>query len=301
MAYSLVWIEDSESRQATICRKGKKAPSTYTKSWKITGTTDDVVLHQEINTKLSAQYEYWQYPNKPDMKLRAEEYTVSYIGGDVWQLSVRYEKTGAEDGAEPLKRSRSFDTTGGQQHITQAAQGDIISTEGNTVTTASPEKRFPPSAPMMNGAIGVDSNGVNGVDIVCPQLQWQEQYDVPNVYVTTAYIKGIAATTGTVNNAAFRGFAKGEVLFLGCSGSQEWDDQKGRGPWSLTYRFAASSNVTNKTVGDITGIDKKGHEYLWVRYEDAVSSNSLIKKPKFVYVDKVYMDGDFSLLGIGTE
>jgi hypothetical protein len=58
--------------------------------------------------------------------------------------------------------------------------------------------------------------------------------------------------------------------------------------------------VTEQTIGDITGIVKNGHEYLWVRYEDAVSTNELVKKPKFVYVNKVYRDGNFSGLGIGT-
>lgn len=297
---NLTWIEDGDSRQATIVRKGKKATSSYVKSYKVFGTADDTVLHAAINSEISANGAYWQYPGVAGMQLRAEQYSVSYLGDDAWQVTISYEKGGAEDGTEPLKRARSFDTTGGTQHITQAAQGDIVGVSGNAVTTASPERRFPPSAPMMNGAIGVDSNGVNGVDIVSPQLQWQEQYDVPNTYVTSAYIRGLAGITGTVNNASFRGFAAGEVLFLGCSGNQEWDDQKGRGPWSLTYRFAASQNVTNKTIGDISGIDKKGHEYLWVRYEDGVSGADLIKKPKAVYVDKVYMDGDFSGLGIGT-
>jgi hypothetical protein len=152
----------------------------------------------------------------------------------------------------------------------------------------------------------VDSNGVNGVDIVSPQLQWQEQYDVPNAYVNATYVRGLAGITGTTNNAAFRGFAAGEVLFLGCSGSQEWDDQKGKGPWSLSYRFVASPNAGSGesapaiTIGSISGITKKGHDYLWVRYEDAVDSNTLIKKPKHVYVDRVYRESDFSLLGIGT-
>jgi hypothetical protein len=106
--------------------------------------------------------------------------------------------------------------------------------------------------------------------------------------------------TGTTNSAAFRGFEAGEVLFVGCSGNQEWDDQKGRGPWSLSYRFVASKNITGDTIGSITGIAKKGHEYLWVRYEDAVDSSSLIKKPKAVYVNKVYKESNFSSLGIGV-
>jgi hypothetical protein len=302
---ALTWIEDGDSRQATIVRKGKKATSSYTKSYKIFGTQDDTVLHAEINAEISAYGRYWQYPGVPSMQLMAEQYSVSYLGDDAWQVTISYSKDGAEDGTEPLKRARSFDTTGGTQHITQAAGGSVTVFRGSggssTVVTASSERRYPPgTAPDMSQAIGVDSNGVNGIDIVSPQLQWQESYDVPDVYVTNNYIRGVSALTGTVNNASFRGFAAGEVLFLGCSGSHEWDDEKGRGPWSLSYRFVASPNVTSQTIGSISGIEKKGHEYLWVRYEESTSGSDLIKKPKYVYVDKVYKDGDFSALGIGT-
>jgi hypothetical protein len=283
---SLVWVEDGDSRQATIVRRGRKAASSYAKSYKIFGTADDTVLHSAINAEVSANGRYWQYPGVPGVQLMAESYSVSYLGDEAWQLTINYEKTGADDEATaPLKRARSFDTTGGTQHKTQAEA----------------ESRFGNNAPDQQRAIGVDSNGVNGVDIVVPQLSWQESYDVPNSYVTSAWIRGVAGVTGTTNNAAFRGFEAGEVLFLGCSGSQEWDDQKGSGPWSLSFRFAASKNVTGETIGDITGIAKKGHEYLWVRYEDAVSSGSLLKKPKAVYVNKVYKDSNFSTLGIGTS
>lgn len=297
---ALTWIEDGESRSATIARKGRKAQSSYRKSFKVFGTQDDTVLHAAINAKVTAEYAYWQYPGVSDMQLRAESYSVSYLGDDAWQVQVDYVKDGAEDGTDPLKRSRSFDTTGGTQHITQAAGGSITVT-GSTIVTEGSERRYPPgSAPSMDGAIAVDDSTVNGCDITVPQLQWQENYDVPNTYVTSTYIRGVAALTGTVNNAAFRGFDAGEVLFLGCSGSQEWDDQKGRGPWSLSFRFVASPNVTNQTIGSVTGVEKKGHEYLWVKYESQSDSNVLVKRPKFVYVNKVYKDGDFSKLGIGT-
>lgn len=282
---SLTWIEDGDSRQATIVRKGRKAQSSYTKSYKVFGTSDDTVLHAEANTKITSTLAYWQYPGVSGMQLRAEQYSVTYLGDDAWQVQISYEKNGAEDGTEPLKRSRSFDTTGGTQHITQAHD----------------ETKYPSSAPTQEKAIAVDANGVNGVDIVVPQLQWQETYDVPNSYVTSAWIRGVAGLTGTVNNGSFRGFGAGEVLFVGCSGSQEWDDQKGRGPWSLSFRFIASQNVTNQTIGSISGVAKKGHEYLWVRYEDSVAENTLIKKPKHVYVNKVYKETDFSGLGIGTS
>ena len=64
----------------------------------------------------------------------------------------------------------------------------------------------------------------------------------------------------------------------------------------------ASPNRTGITVGDITGIAKKGWEYLWVRYEDAEDSTAktLVKRPVAAYVEKVYESGDFAALGIGT-
>ena len=119
-------------------------------------------------------------------------------------------------------------------------------------------------------------------------------------------ILGEVADAGFVAPSYFTG-AGGEVLFLGGSGTHEWDDERGFGPWSLAYKFAASPNaggddqtVPALTIGPITNVAKRGHDYLWVRYEDSVTDDTLLKKPKHVYVNKVYRDGDFSRLGIGV-
>ena len=298
---ALVWVEDNDSRSATIVRLGKRASSTYQKSYKVFGTTDDTVVHAEANANISANLAYWQYPGQPNVQLRAESYSVNYLGDDAWQVTISYEKTGADDDGQtdPLRRSRSFDTSGGTQHITQADGGKITST-GTTTTRTGTETRFPSTAPSMNSAIGVDGDSVSGVDIVVPALSWTESYDVPSSYVTAAYIRRVAALTGTTNDATFRGFAAGEVLFTGCSGNQDWDTDRGDGPWNLSYKFVASPNVTGQTIGTIENISKKGHDYLWVRYEDSVSGSDLIKRPKYVYVNTVYKEGAFSGLGIGS-
>jgi hypothetical protein len=289
---NLVWVEDGDSRAATIVRRGKKATSTMTKSYKVFGTADDTVVHAAVNQQISTVGYGWQYPGVSDAQLWAESYSIAFLGDNAWQVTINYEKTGAEPSTpDPMKRARSFDTTGGTQHITQAHDDRRYPLFGVGGLSAAPDQQK---------AIGVDGNGVNGVDIVVPALQWQEQYDVPNAYINATYVRGLAGMTGTTNNAAFRGFEAGEVLFVGCSGSQEWDNEKGSGPWSLSYRFIASKNVTGQTIGSISGIDKKGHEYLWVRYEDSVSGSNLLKTPKAVYVSKVYKDADFSALGIGT-
>lgn len=300
----LTWIEDATSRTATIFRLGRRDPSTRQRVFNVIGTADEDALHASANTAISTQYPYWTYPGQPQVKLRAESYSVEYLGDTAWRVSIQYEKVGADDAtqAAPLKRTRSFDTTGGTQHITQ----------GRVVNGASERVYGPAGAGDgidMKGAIAVDENGVNGVDIIVPQLQWTETYDVPSNYVTAAYIRQCHLLTGSVNAAAFRGFAGGEVLFAGMTGSQEWDDQRGNGPWSLSYRFIASPNrgpdlggLPAEAIGDITAYNKKGHEFLWIKYasqEDTVK-NQLRRIPLAVYVNPVYPESDFSKLGIGV-
>lgn len=290
---TLTWVEDKQSRAATIIRTGTRGTATYVKSYKLFGNDDDLVVHAEVNAEVMNSLYYWQYPGT-SVQLTVENYSLSYIGDKCWQLTLNYEKKGADDETqdpEPLRRARSFDTGGGTRHMTQA--------EG--------ERRYGVGAPDQQRAIGVDDDRINGVDVIEPALNWSESYDVPAAYVTSAYIKAVSNVTGTTNNATFRTFDRGEVLFVGCSGTQEWDEIKGDGPWTLTYKFVASPNAGSGqtlpaiTIGSITGIEKRGHEYLWVRYAPDAVSGTLIKKPQHVYVNQVYREADFSLLGIGTS
>ena len=52
----------------------------------------------------------------------------------------------------------------------------------------------------------------------------------------------------------------------------------------------------------ITGISKKGWEYMWVRYADSedAAAKAIVKKPVAVYIERVYEEGNFAALGIGT-
>ena len=197
-----------------------------------------------------------------------------------WLVTVQY---GQEQYPQTGESTFSFDTGGGTQHITQSLQ---------TINRYAPPGK---TAPDFKGAIGVTHDSVEGVDITVPVYQFSETHYLADEVVTEQYRGTLFFLTGKVNSAAFRGLAAGECLFLGASGSK-----RGQGDWEITFRFAASPNVTGLTVGDIVNINKKGWEYLWVRYADAEDDNAkaLVKKPVAAYVEKVYDSGDFSGLGL---
>ena len=206
-----------------------------------------------------------------------------------WDCRVRYVRP-KRHYFEVGDSSFSFDTGGGTQHITQA-----LATIARYVASG--------TAGDHKGAIGVTRENVEGVDIVVPVYNFSETHYLANATVDavdpTNYKQGLFNLTGKVNNDTFKGFAAGEVLFLGASGSQ-----RGEEDWEITFRFAASKNATGLTVGDITnspdGISKKGWEYMWVEYKDVIDETAerKVKQPVQVNIEKVYEEGDFSALGI---
>lgn len=198
------------------------------------------------------------------------------LGGSVWECTVYYE--GYEDDSQ-----YTFETGGGTAHIAQSLQ--------TIARYALPGQ----TAPDCQGAIGVNGDNVDGTDITVPQFQFSETHKFDTTEITGAYKLALFNATGKVNNATFKGFAAGEVLFLGASGSRT-----GIKHWEVAFRFAASPNVVNLPVGGITVASKKGWEYLWVRFADAASNNALVKRPVAAYVERVYESADFATLGIGT-
>jgi len=201
--------------------------------------------------------------------------------GDMWSGVVPYgERTRPETGESTYQ----FDTGGGTHHITQA-----LATIGTYV---------PPGdvAPDYKGAIGVTLDNVEGVDIHIPIYHFSETHYLPVAAITGAYKALLFALTGTVNDAGFRGFAKGEVLFCGASGSQ-----RGEEDWQITFKWAASPNKTDIAVGLITVPAKEGWHYLWIRYRDKPDDAAvdMIKDPVAATVVRVYEYGDFADLGIG--
>ena len=263
-------VEKFESRLITTGQQ----PSVELR-YVIRGTNSDVEARSALLAGSPATYDPW---GSGWFYLPRDTVTIQPVGDLLWEGIVRY-------GPVPQTEQSvfSFDTGGGTQHVTHSL--------ANVARYAPPGK----TAPDFKGAIGVTADSVEGVDITVPVYHFSETHYLADPLVTPAYKATLFALTGKVNNAAFKGFAAGECLFLGAAGSK-----RGSGDWEITYRFAASPNVTNLTIGDITGINKKGWEYLWVRYSDSEDTvaKALVKKPVAVYIEQVYPYGDLGLLGI---
>ena len=234
----------------------------------VQGTDDDLQVRALVAATAPTTY----------AGLKRDNFTLETFGAGIWECKVHYIEFSSES-------QFSFDTGGGTQHITQS--------RANVQRQAAPGF----VAPNFLGAIGVSNDRVDGTDIIVPVFNFTETHYLADALVDGAYKLALFHLTGKVNGNPFKGFAAGEVLFLGASGSKRGFDD-----WEITFRFAASPNAINLSLGAITGINKEGWHYLWIRFVDDedVAAKSLIKRPVAAYVEQVYDYGNFSSLGIGV-
>lgn len=242
--------------------------ASITTRWLVTGSDDDADIDAFLDVNLPTTYR----------TLRRQKYHYAQIGLELWEVECPYVWDSSVD------PTFSFDTTGNTAHITQSLQ-----TQGVYV----PPGR---SAPDFGGAIGVTKDSVEGVDIVIPGYAWTETYTIEEI--TDSYKALLKRMTGRFNNAVFRTWEAGEVLFLGARGQKNGYLD----PWEITFHFAGSDNVTSLVQNGITIAAKRGWDYLWFRYADFKDDAAamLVKRPIAAVVEQVYYPDDFSLLGIGT-
>lgn len=187
---------------------------------------------------------------------------------------------------ERVENTFSFDTGGATTNVTVPLKNQSAhQASGQQVTDSEIPK-----------AINVDKDGKpQGVDIVIPQFEFSvTKYFISSI-VTLPYLSSLHEQTGTINNVAWKGFGPGSVLFKGASGQSSDDPSK---PVPITFKFAASKNLTDFKVGDITVPSKDGWQYMWVKFETTTVNKELVTKPKLVFVADIYESTDFDQLGL---
>lgn len=185
--------------------------------------------------------------------------------GSYATVSVSYAKNESEEGSFTW----SFDTTGGTITM-KVALSHIAS--------------YPAAgAPDHGGAIGVNGDEVDGVEVVIPAMKISATYTHPAGAITIAQAKSLARNTGRVNNDTFLTFAAGEVLYLGATGSDGSDAAA-----TVSYQFACSENLQNEVIGGITVTEKQGWDVTWVQFKSDVDGGLPIRPPEWIHVDRVY-------------
>ncbi len=203
----------------------------------------------------------------PQGTLWRQDLQISHEACSIWHITVPYAREKKETGSYRF----TFDTTGSTVHITNAKE---------TVGV------YPATAPDFKGLIGVHGDQVDGVDIVIPALKLSYIFNHPLAVMSEARAAYLSDITGLVNSVTWHGFAPGEILFLGASGSDGTDAAA-----EVTYHVLRSKNAAGLSFGDVAGVVKKGHEYAWIGWKDEIDAGPpkrAVKNPEFVYVNRVY-------------
>lgn len=189
---------------------------------------------------------------------------------------------GSDEPAESILRF-SFDTTGGTVRARTSRDTDSYPIASRT-------------APDYKHAVEVSGGTPQGVDIVIPALKIVGTYKWPKGVVTIADAKALAGQTGTTNDAPWYGFEAGELLFLGATGVIDLAVAN-----EVQYQFAASANADVSIGTWIQNITKKGHQHLWVAFEDQedTAAKKVVQRPLAAYVETMYLESDFEKFGIG--
>ena len=212
-------------------------------------------------------------------------------GSGQYEGVVRYEFTNDQP-KQTGETSFNFDTAGGTIHI---------------VSNIATSNKYPSGAPDPQGLINAKEDSVDGLDVSAPLFSFTATRYMTISDVSSTYVGHLYNLTNKVNSADITmtvdglslSFAHGELLFLGATGSR-----RGQGDVEVSLKFSAAPNKTGITIGSITGIAKKGWEYIDVVSKPSTQNFGAIKVirqiPQFVYVHQIYEEGDMSQLGIPT-
>jgi len=267
--------------------------SEQTRVWHSSGS-DDI---EAICTQLKNEAPYSIVCPVNGVTLVRNELTYDPAGFNRYELKLKYVDQVALD----IRIASAQESTDRQLDIGESRTS--FSTTGGTARICTSVATMASYKTLMNfdaipnykQAINVTDGDVQGIDIVVPAMRWTHSYRQPHAVITQQYVKTLEVMTGTVNNATFKGRAAGEVLFMGCNGSQGTASDP-----TIEYEFLRLPNVTDQTIGDIVGVAKRGHDYLWVVFEETVDelAKHKTKIPKYVFIEQVYPYSDFAALGI---
>lgn len=262
MSFTFIEVPESRSQQS-----GTADDASHLLVFKAVGEQDDYIVHDyaRFNTPISV--------TRPTGMLFRKTISLRPDGWGQYYVDVNYGKLDVHS-LPQNSYTFTFDTTGGTVHLEHAQEHRAT---------------FPPTAVSHNGSIGVAPDGnVKGTDVIMPKLSFTLAFKFPSGKITFGYMTGLSRATGSTNKYRFLGFEPGEVLFRGANGSDGSQSEM-----EVNYGFEASQNITDQTVGDITGVTKRGHDVSWIEFGDKVTDGKPTTVATAVHIERVYPEADF--------
>jgi len=215
------------------------------------------------------------------------------FGGGCWDATVHYGKNpntiemNFDIGAGTVKAVVSKATTGYYDCQPSAPQG---------------LNELGVDFPDFKRGVGWNGTSFDGVDVETPRMEFSVNKKLRASTLNANYLTQLFAMAQTVNDAdwsiAWKGqvltFLRGTLRFRGARIRQDSDDNL-----DVTYNFVYSRGTwesDNIRIGDSDVIEKLGHEYLWVYFEEGTEAGRKVKLPIAAYIEKVYEYSNFDFL-----
>jgi hypothetical protein len=175
----------------------------------------------------------------------------------------------------------SFSCGCGKRRITHSLNQTIVKGDLN-----------PGGAIGWNGKAGAEMF-IEGVEVPCPQSHEIYTKCMKASDMTTAKKKKIHNLVGKVNDSTFKGWSKGEVMFVGA----DYTAKQGAEYITISYYFDVCTNSSVNIGGET--VDKKGFEHVWAITDVQVATDNKVEVvAKGIYKDQVLEYGDFGDLGL---
>lgn len=215
---------------------------------------------------------------------------VERINAQNWKVNAEYKYIGgasvsSEDGEREEKVSIEFG----------------VSTATRTVSLGRVESYG--DIPTYGGLIDVQESGdgtmePRGISVYIPTGTMTITHWFRKSQWTTRLRNKIAYRRCRYNSDTFRGFAHGELLFVGETVSYTDGD-----PYvEVQFKFLISENSDDIEVGSFKGISKRGWHGMWCVYKKQVKTVGNKKyqviEPKGVAIEKIYKAASFEDLGL---
>ena len=223
------------------------------------GTEDDIKVTAAIAQKAPAVYR----------GLKRSSIDVKPVDYNVWEATVTY----SLDEDERFQTDISWSTTGKTQKIFRSY---------NTESTLDFDRNPWQDPPDFDRLINCTPEGVEGVEITLPVLNFTESHKYKPSEVTSDLIQKLSQATGSINSEKFRNFTKGEVLFKGISGNTSNDIV------TISFEFAVAESWTWTHGENLYSIE--GWNYLWyfnIPQMD-LRTGYTVQVPMAAYEEQVY-------------